>query len=208
MFYGGWEGHHPEKIVRVFSKALESHGFEIRLENSLQFLEDPAELRKFHLVFPCWTMGALSENQSKNLTDAVAGGVGLGGIHGGMGDAFRGDITYEWMVGGHFVGHPHVGDYVVSILDFSNPVTRGLPPSFPYHSEQYYMLVDPGVQVLAVTQYLHEGRSCTMPVAWIKTWGRGRVFYSSLGHDPDEFTRCPEALRLTVQGLLWAGGAE
>ena len=69
------------------------------------------------------------------------------------------------------------------------------------------MLVDPGIHILADTQYLHAGQVCTMPVAWTKSWGKGRVFYSALGHDPKEFTDFPEALRLSIQGLLWAGGA-
>jgi len=111
------------------------------------------------------------------------------------------------MVGGHFVGHPHVGDYTVRITDNTNPVTRGLPPVFAYRSEQYYMLIDPAVQVLAESGYRHEGRVCTMPVAWVRMWGDGRVFYSALGHAPEEFTTFPEASRLTVQGMLWAAGA-
>ena len=69
------------------------------------------------------------------------------------------------------------------------------------------MMIDPAVHVLADTEYLHEGRSCTMPVAWIKTWGKGRVFYSALGHAPEEFTEFPEALTLSTRGLLWAAGA-
>jgi type 1 glutamine amidotransferase len=68
------------------------------------------------------------------------------------------------------------------------------------------MLIDPGVRVLADTAYTYEGRVVTMPVAWTKHWGAGRVFYHSLGHDPEEFTRHPEARRLTVQGCLWAAG--
>jgi hypothetical protein len=50
-------------------------------------------------------MGQLSREQSAGLQQAVRAGTGLAGIHGGMGDAFRGNLEYEWMVGGHFVGH-------------------------------------------------------------------------------------------------------
>jgi len=152
-------------------------------------------------------MGELTPEQGKSLQEAVKSGVGLGGAHGGMGDAFRGNLDYEWMVGGHFVGHPHVGDYTVRIRDFSSPVTAGLPAIFAVHSEQYYLLVDPAVDVLADTEYVYEGRSCAMPVAWTRPWGNGRVFYSALGHCPEDFSRCPEALALTVRGLLWAAGA-
>jgi type 1 glutamine amidotransferase len=151
-------------------------------------------------------MGPLTPEQEKGLVAAVRSGVGLGGIHGGMGDAFRGRLDYEWMAGGHFVGHPYVGDYSVRVIDRTHPATEGLPARFAYRSEQYYMLVDPGVHVLADTEYVYEGRAVTMPVAWTKMWGAGRVFYQALGHQPEEFSEFPEARRLTVQGCLWAAG--
>lgn len=204
---GGWDGHKPFEIVEIFREALASHGFESVVEASLDVLADVEKLKTFAVIFPCWTMGAPTKEQSRGLGEAVKAGVGLAGIHGGMGDAFRGDLDYEWMVGGHFVGHPHVGDYVVNVKSVSNPITAGVPASFAYRSEQYYLMVDPAIEVLAETTYVYEGRACAMPVAWAKTWGEGRVFYSALGHAPGEFTAFPAAKRLTVQGVLWAARA-
>lgn len=203
---GGWNGHQPERIVQIFADELQSRGLIPEVVTTLDPLADLERLRTYSLVFPCWTMGQLSDEQEKGLCAAVRGGVGLAGVHGGMGDAFRGRIDYEWMVGGHFVGHPHDGDYRVRVADWASPITAGLPADFAYRSEQYYLLTDPGVSVLADTRYVHEGREITMPVAWIKTWGTGRVFYNALGHHPDEFTQFPAARRLTVQGALWAAG--
>ncbi|TAG29272.1 MAG: hypothetical protein EAZ36_04320 [Verrucomicrobia bacterium] len=203
---GGWDGHRPEEIVRIFSEELKAHGLRCEISHSLDVLSDPARLASFALIFPCWTMGTLTDAQEQSILAAVRAGTGLAGIHGGMGDAFRGRLDYEWMTGGHFVGHPHVGDYAVRITDWASPITAGLPAHFAYRSEQYYLLVDPGVHVLADSEYLFEGRAVRMPVAWIKTWGAGRVFYNALGHQPDEFIRFPAARRLTVQGCLWAAG--
>jgi type 1 glutamine amidotransferase len=203
---GGWDGHQPEKIVHLFSEELRHANFTTNIESSLDVLADPARLKTYDVIFPCWTMGSLTPEQSEGLLNAVMDGVALAGIHGGMGDAFRGNTNYEWMVGGHFVGHPHVGDYTVRIKDIASPITNDLPGSFAYHSEQYYMLMDPAVHVLADADYVYEGRHCTMPVAWIRHWGKGRVFYSALGHDPAEFEKFPKALMLTVRGLRWAAG--
>lgn len=204
LLHGGWSGHHPEKIVQLFANDLHQQGFETHIESSLECLADAGNLKSYHLIFPCWTMGQLSDGQSQGLQEAVRSGVGLGGIHGGMGDAFRGNLDYEWMTGGHFVGHPYVGDYNVMIVDTQSPITEGLPTRFPYRSEQYYMMIDPGIHVLADTEYVYEGRSCRMPVAWTKHWGQGKIFYSALGHQPEEFSDFPQARTLTVQGLLWA----
>lgn len=203
---GGWSGHAPVEVCRIFASELASHGFLPEVVHDLAVFDDAEKLKACALIFPCWTMGLLTDEQERNLCAAVRGGVGLAGVHGGMGDAFRGRLDYEWMVGGHFVGHPHVGDYTVRVSDRASPITAGLPEEFAYRSEQYYLLTDPGVHVLADADYRHEGRDVSMPVAWIKNWGAGRVFYSALGHDPEEFTRFPEARRLTVQGCVWAGG--
>jgi type 1 glutamine amidotransferase len=203
---GGWEGHHPDRIVQLFAADLEAAGLVPEIVKSLDPLADAEALNAYALIFPCWTMGPLTPEQEKGLVAAVRAGVGLGGIHGGMGDAFRGRLDYEWMVGGHFVGHPHVGPYEVRVTDRTHPATEGLPERFAYRSEQYYMLVDPGIHVLAETDYVYEDRKVVMPVAWTKTWGAGRVFYQALGHEPEEFVEFPAARRLTVQGCLWAAG--
>ena len=204
IFWGGWEGHEPEATAKLFAGDLEEHGFAVTLENSLESLANSDLLQTYDLISPCWTMGKLTDEQSRGLSAAVNSGVGLAGIHGGMGDAFRGNTEYEWMVGGHFVGHPHVGDYSVRRSNANHELGATIPETFTYRSEQYYLLVDPGNTVLAETTYHHEGRDCSMPVVWVKYWGRGRVFYSSLGHQPQEFLDFPEVRNLTISGMLWA----
>jgi uncharacterized protein len=201
---GGWEGHQPHVMAAKFAGLLRAEGAAVEIATSLAVLDDAARLKTFDLIFPGWTMGTLTADQSRHLREAIASGVHLGGIHGGMGDAFRGDIEYQWMVGGHFVGHPHVGDYVVRITDHQHPISAGLPTSFAYRSEQYYLLSDPGIHVLPDTAYTYEGQIVTMPVAWVKSWGRARVFYCALGHDPAEFSPFPLAQELVLRGLRWA----
>jgi hypothetical protein len=75
------------------------------------------------------------------------------------------------------------------------------------HSEQYYMHVDPGNEVLATTTFLCEEapwvNGTVMPVVWKRVFGEGRVFYSSLGHVAADFD-VPEVMELTRRGMLWA----
>jgi len=204
ILQGGWEGHDPEGFSRFFVDRLKAHGLSVEVATTLSVLDDPEFPKQFDLIVPNWTMGALEKERRANLCAAVRGGVGLGGCHGGMGDAFRGATDYEWMVGGHFVGHPHVGPYTVTVRDRSHPAMREMPEEFEYVSEQYYLLVDPVVEVLADTVYHHEGREVSMPVVWTKSWGAGRIFYSALGHQPSEFEDHPHVADMTIKGLLWA----
>jgi uncharacterized protein len=204
---GGWAGHRPAEIVARFTAALDQRGIRHETVTSLEPLADADWLRTFSAISPHWTMGQLSPEQSAGLQQAVRAGTGLAGIHGGMGDAFRGNLEYEWMVGGHFVGHPHVGEYTICVHALGDPIMEGLPHEFVYQSEQYYMLMDPAVRVLANTDYTHEGRTCVMPVVWTRPWGAGRVFYSALGHEPSEFDRFPAVFEMSVRGVLWAADA-
>ncbi|MCF7838562.1 MAG: ThuA domain-containing protein [Candidatus Marinimicrobia bacterium] len=208
ILWGGWEGHTPRAAAERVADALRAAGGVVDLENSLAPLEDADRLRTYQVIVPVWTMGQLSKEQGDNLNQAVAAGVGFAGFHGGAGDAFRGNLNYEWMVGGLFVGHPYVGTYQVARTGEDSPITAGLPPVFDYHSEQYYMLVDPANRVLATTRYRHNGQDVTMPVIWTKFWGRGRVFYSALGHEAKEFEQYPAILEMTVRGIHWAAGSK
>lgn len=204
IFQGGWDGHQPAELALRFAAALKTRSMDATIRDNLECLDNADDLRTYDLIIPCWTMGQLSKEREKNLCAAVAAGTGLGGIHGTMGDAFRGSIDYEWMVGGHFVAHPHVGDYMVNVIQPDHPLTVDLPARFPYTSEQYYMQVDPGVNVLLETEYDLGTGTVAMPVAWTKRWGSGRVFYSALGHVPAEFDAHPAVWAFTIRGLCWA----
>ena len=204
IFYGGWSGHTPAEAAELVNSKLQAQGVKTVLDDSLDRLGDLEFLETLNLIVPIWTMGTLSPEQTKAFSTAVKNGVGLAGFHGGMGDAFRGNIEYEWMVGGIFAGHPYVGKYVVNISGCDNSVTKGMKKCFEYESEQYYMLTDPGNNVLATTSYKFEEKEITMPVIWTKAWGKGKIFYSALGHTNAELVKNPEVLDMTIRGMLWA----
>lgn len=203
---GGWDGHKPEVSADIFSKALREQDYEVKLTDDLEVLVQD-DLSQYDLIVPNWTMGEISGDQSKALVAAVEAGTGLGGWHGGAGDAFRGNIGFQWLVGGQFLGHPgNIIDYTVDIVDGNHPVTAGLS-TFRMHSEQYYMMVDPGAHILATTTFT--GAHCAwvegvvMPTVWVKPWGKGRVFYCALGHQPSDF-EVPEVHTIITRGLRWA----
>jgi type 1 glutamine amidotransferase len=208
VMWGGWDGHTPKDTAEIFAGKLKENGFEVRFENSLKPLEDVEAVKQFSLIVPMWTMGEMTNEQWTGLHQAIHdAGVGIAGIHGGMGDAFRGRLEYQWMVGGQFLGHPYVGEYKVKLTAVDSPITNGMPKIFKYKSEQYYMSIDPAVTVLAYTPYKYEGQKIKMPAIWTKTWGQGRVFYSALGHSAEELHSFPDVIEMTTRGMLWAARA-
>jgi uncharacterized protein len=208
MVWGGWEGHEPKQCVDIFAPILEAEGFEVVLSHSLDSYRDRELMGELSLVVPVWTMGTIEREQEQGLLEAVKAGVGIAGWHGGMGDSFRSNTEYQFMVGGQWVAHPDgIIDYAVKIVDRADPITRGLD-DFGMRSEQYYLHVDPGNQVLATTTF--EGRQSApwvngtvMPVVWKRQWGKGKVFYSSLGHVARDFD-VPQAREIQRRGMLWA----
>ncbi len=209
MVWGGWEGHQPRQCVEVFAPFLQANGFEVSVHDSMDIYTDAGQMSSFDLIVPVWTMGTISGEQEKGLLKAVMDGVGLAGWHGGMCDSFRQNTGYQFMTGGQWVAHPgNIIGYTVRILDHEDPITRGIA-DFSMRSEQYYLHVDPGVQVLADTVFSgeHEGmgwiKGVAMPVVWKKMWGQGRVFYSSLGHVAADFN-VQEASEIQQRGMLWA----
>ena len=209
IVWGGWLGHEPEQVTQIFRKTLEGEGFSVEISDTLEALEN-TDLNALHLIVPVWTMGEISPDQVAAVSDAVANGTGIAGCHGGMCDAFRTSVQWQFITGGNWVSHPG-GDgieYVVNIKQSSSPIVAGLK-DFGVKSEQYYLHVDPAVEVLAttrfptVTWYHSSNGEVDMPVVWTKRWGVGRVFYNSLGHHADIFD-IPEALELMRRGFLWA----
>lgn len=208
---GGWDGHEPELVSKRFMGMLEKYGYTCVISDSLDALGDLEELLDLDLIVPCWTMGEIKNEYTKNVVKAVGAGVGLAGCHGGMCDSFRQDVEWQFMTGGQWVSHPG-GDgieYTVHIAHGSSPITEGIQ-DFKICSEHYYLHVDPAVEVLATTRfpvvpYYHMANKVVdMPVVWTKFWGNGRVFYNSLGHHDDIFDLFPNAATLMERGLLWA----
>ncbi|SCK31339.1 hypothetical protein VAR608DRAFT_2681 [Variovorax sp. HW608] len=206
IVWGGWMGHEPDQAAKIVSDMLTRHGFEVRVETSTKAFADPA-IADLSLIVPIITMAKIEKDELANLTAAVREGVGLAGFHGGMCDAFREAVDYQFMTGGQWVAHPgNVIDFRVNIAKPDDPVMEGIG-DFDYRSEQYYMHVDPSNEVLATTTFSGEHapwiEGVVMPVAWKRRHGKGRVFYSALGHVASEF-EVPQMRTILERGMLWA----
>lgn len=204
--WGGWMGHEPDKCRDIFVPWMESEGAEVTVSNTLDSYAN-LDLKNFDLIVQSWTMGTITAPQEKALLEAVKSGVGIAGWHGGLGDSFRNNTEYQFMVGGQWVAHPGgVIDYSVQVIDKKDPVTKGLS-NFNMRSEQYYVHVDPNVKVLATTTFNDKSADwiggTVIPVVWKKQYGKGRVFYSSLGHVASDYS-VPEALEIQKRGIRWA----
>jgi hypothetical protein len=203
---GGWPGHHPVEATDRYAEILRRNGYEVTTSDTLDSYLDDA-LPGTDLIVQCWTMGTIRADQLAGLSAAIRAGSGFAGWHGGIIDSFRAEPAYSLITGGQFIHHPQgFVDYQVRPVG-THPVVAGLGP-FAVHTEQYYVQVDPSIDVHAVTDFVDDpdvpgAAGTTMPVAWTKRWGAGRVFVTTLGHHPPDFD-VPATHELITRGLAWA----
>lgn len=214
MVQGGWPGHEPQETSLFVAGLLQADGCEVEVSESLACYADEAFMADVDLIVQCWTMGEISPDELQGLLRAVRRGTGISGWHGGLGDAFRNEPDFQFMVGGQWVAHPD--DRVEFKVDLvperaDDPIIAGLAP-FSLFSERYYCHVDPSNEVLATISFLSSQeapwvKGTVMPVVWKRRYGHGRVFYSGLGHDRADFD-VPEVGELIRRGSLWAARGE
>lgn len=206
IVWGGLELHEPEAGAHIVRGLLEKSGFAVEVSGDSEAL-GRADIASFDLVVPQVTGGELSRESSIALCAAVEAGTGLAGFHHALATSFPGNARFRFLAGCTFATHP--GDiitYRVDPLRTDDPVMAGIG-SFEHTSEQYFMHVDPSVEVLATTTFSGDHASwkkgVKMPVVYKSAYGAGRVFYTALGHKPAELQKS-EIITILERGLLWA----
>lgn len=208
FLYGGWDGHEPKKFRDYLVPWMTDEEASVEVYDNLDPYADAELMASTDLIVQVFTMSEISKEQEAGLLQSVKNGTGMAGWHGGLCDAFRTNTEYQFMTGGQWVAHPGgVIDYSVKVTDQKDEITTGLK-NFKMTSEQYYMHVDPNVKVLATTTFNGDHNSwideCVIPVAWKKMYGKGRIFYTSLGHNLNHVTEVPEAITIIKRGIQWA----
>ncbi len=173
----------------------------------------PARIRQFDAVCFLNAVGVLTGDEELrwSLLRFIREGHGFIGFHGGGAATFVQYPRYQFpefgvMVGGYENGgHPWKADegYPVRVEEPEHPVTRMLPERFqvrdeafqfqsPYSRQAVRVLLSVDVERADMDPKRHflrerwEDRD--FPVSWIKRYGRGRVFYTALGHNPEIFS--------------------
>lgn len=172
------------------------------------------------VVFNNSTHLVLSPPQQAALLAFVRGGKGVVGIHAAS------DSFYSWpqgqaLLGGLFNSHPWTADDTVAVQldDPRSPLTGAFSGHGFWVKDEIYQIDGPysrkRVHVLlsldmsrpqnARNQHQLVRADDDFPIAWVRSEGRGRVFYTSLGHNPQIY-RTPEILHHYLSGIQFALG--
>jgi len=203
---------------KVFQEMGEKNGFEVVCSKDGRLFD--GEFKKFDaLVF--YTSGnltkenrrspAMSAEGKQNLLDAVKEGMPFIGVH-AANDTFRGRGVdpYIEMLGGEFAGHGAQQKATQRVTSPKFPGVEGLGDSFEMHEEWYVNVkLNPEMHVILVqeTEGMKGGQynRPPYPATWARMHGKGRVFYTSMGHREDVWTS-DTFQQVLLGGLSWALG--
>ena len=233
LFVYGGTIHSPKESADLFVPILKAEGAKVRVFDNFSVYEDEKLMSETDLIIQAFTdfftpvEDRMNDKQFKGLQIAILKGTGFSGWHGGLGASNKVNQRYQFMVGGQFVSHPGgITNYKVKIIDSKDLITKDISDFLVKNSEQYYMLVDPNIKVLAVSEFMkdtyhksdslklekidyldidveNEIKGSVMPVVWKKYYGKGRIFYSSIGHNLSDFD-IPEVMNIQMRGFRWA----
>jgi len=204
--YGGWRGHTPGDSCRLFANVLDKKGHSVEITNDLSIFENYEALVNKDVIVHCVTQEKLTLKAEKSLLEVIATGVGFAGWHGGILDSYRESTKYQLMVGGQWVDHP--GDILstvdIKISGYPHRILDGCTDFTLVNTEKYWLHYDPTVTILTHSLFEVDSNTNTvcMPSAWIKKWGKGRVFACTWGHtyrDFDDFN----SRNVVVNAIEW-----
>jgi type 1 glutamine amidotransferase len=193
--------------------AARSGQFEVICSEDLSLIAADS-LRNFDVLY-FFTSGELelSDQQKADLLDFVRSGKGFGGVHSAT------DTLYTWpeygdLIGAYFNGHPWAQEVSINIEDPDDPAVRALAPSFRIVDEIYqfrnfsrdraHVLMSLDTTSVDLTAPEVARDDGDFPLAWRRTYGQGRVFYTALGHFSE--TWLDERFQtMLLNALVWLG---
>lgn len=197
VLFLGDDGHH--RPVERFAELMRGLGpLGVNLTYTADMADiNPENLAQYDALMIYANTETITPEQEAAMLKYVRGGKGLVPVHCAS-FCFRNSMKYVALVGGQFQSHG-TGTFTAEIVDPEHPVMKGFQPFETWDETYVHTLGAPDRHILQV----RDGE----PWTWVRTEGRGRVFYTAYGHDTRTFTN-PGFHDLLFRGTLWAVGDE
>jgi putative membrane-bound dehydrogenase-like protein len=201
LFLGHDRPHHPSgTLLPLIAAPLARRGIQITHVYTPEEALDPAILKHYDALMIYANHKTITPAQEQALVDFVEGGKGLVAIHCASA-MFTEAPRYIPLVGGEFARHG-MGEFTAEIVaaQADHPAIKGLKPFTTTDETYVHKRHNPVDRTVLMERVDSEGRE---PYTWVRTQGKGRVFYTAYGHDQRTWSQ-PGFLQLIQQGTLWA----
>ena len=196
---GGWY-HDSDRFAPMLKAALASDGFNFSYTTDTAAL-NVANLAKYDALLIYSNHRAIEPTQEKALLDFVASGKGLLALHSAS-FCFQNSTAYVGLVGAQFARHG-TGEFTATLVNPSHPVLTGMQP-FQVWDETYVHTKLSADRTVLMERAEGTGRE---PWTWVRTHGKGRVFYTAYGHDERVWGH-PGFHTLMKNAISWTIGPE
>ncbi len=201
---GGDPYHNFDEIAESLKLILSDKVFKLNVSDDLDELL-PGKIKNYDVIMCNMINVELSPLHERSLLDAIIGSPwnntgkakGFIGLHGAS-FTFLNSPDYINMLGGRFLTHPEIANFTYRVKNENHEIMQGVS-DFNLESELYLMESKPPFEVLLSCEF----QGFERPIAWVKPYGLGRVFYLALGHNTQEFD-CKAVQKMILNSVYWA----
>jgi type 1 glutamine amidotransferase len=207
----------PQKAREDYSARFRQRtGKTVGPENTGTIDRESLKLKGFDCVLFFTTGNPMTEPQTKDLVEWVKAGGAFCGTHCAT-DTLYGDAAYGNLIGGYFRGHPAgIQKIKVKVDDPKHPAAAPFKDGMPYADEMYIFRDAPySREKLNVILSIEKGsfnpgerltrKDDDYAISWSRQEGKGRVFYTSFGHQKSVWQDEVFQAHL-IAGMKWAMG--
>jgi uncharacterized protein len=200
--------HNWYEVSQAIREVLIDTGkFDVRVSEDTGVLDAAASLARYDLVFLHLYNAktpTLSDQAKENLLNFVKGGKGIGISH-LTSASFKEWNEFREMCGRYWVmgksGHGPRSVFKAKVAATAHPITKGL--SAFEADDELYAKMQGSAPITVLVEADSDWSNQTEPLAFIREYGKGRVFHQLFGHD-GKAIRNPAVTRLIQRGCEWA----
>ena len=201
VLFLGDRGHHvPADRAAQLIPVMAGRGIDMTYTEDVAHALDPKTLAKIDVLLLYANIDAIAPEHAKALLDYVENGGGFAPIHCAS-YCFRNNADVVNLIGAQFFRHG-TGEFDTTIVNADHPIMKGISP---FHTwDETYVHSKHNEKDRIVLQTRDEAGKAE-PWTWVRTHGKGRVFYTAYGHDWRTWCE-PGFQDLIERGLRWASG--
>jgi uncharacterized protein len=202
VLFLGDNGHHrPAERFRQLQPVLAAHGLDLTYTDKVEAL-NPKSLGAYDGLLIYANTTKITPDQEKALLDFVENGKGFIPLHCAS-YCFLNSPRYVELVGAQFLRHG-TGTFRTTIAEPSHPIVQGYRGFESWDETYVHTKHNPAGRTVLEYRIDKDGKE---PWTWVRTQGKGRVFYTAWGHDERTWGN-PGFQNLVERGIRWAVGRE